>query len=134
MGSGDKTVHLWDLRAPKASRVVQTPGANINLAYHPDGKRLAVGDKSETVSLIDTESGTFLYTIKDGSVDREEINELAWSPDGMLLLPMGSGNISFLRESGNTSEAQAPDTRLHSNWVRALVRPAHPAAIFCIRW
>ena len=52
----------------------------------------------------------------------------------MLLLPMGSGNISFLRESGNTSEAQAPDTRLHSNWVRALVRPAHPAAIFCIRW
>jgi len=72
-GSGDKTVHLWDLRAPKASRVVQTPGANINLAYHPDGKRLAVGDKSETVSLIDTESGTFLYTIKDGSVDREEV-------------------------------------------------------------
>ncbi|KOS16236.1 tho complex subunit 3 [Malassezia pachydermatis] len=139
-GSLDRTVRLWDLRQPSPARIVTTPGANINLAYSPDGRYLAVGDKSETVSLIDAEQGTLLHTIKDGSMDREEINELAWSPDGsLLLLPMGSGGISFLRAPDTpdavTEEAGAPrEHGFHPSWKRILLRPAHPAAIFCIAW
>lgn len=133
-GSTDKTVRLWDLRAPSTARIIHTPGSIINLAYSPDGRYLAAGDKSETVVLIDTELGTLARVIKDGSVDREEvryrltqINELTWTPDGsLLLLPMGSGTIRFLRvphEEASTSE-----------WECVMTHPVHPAAVFCIQW
>lgn len=109
---------------------------------------IAVGDKNENVSLIDGDLGVFLHTIKNGALDREEvrifyspkINELAWSPDGsMLLLPMGSGNISFLRTpdtptSVMTDSNDMPQSSLHPSWTREFVRPTHPAAIFCIKW
>ena len=137
-GGIDKTVRIWDLRAPSATKVVAMSGSNINLAYHPQGKYLAVGDKNETVSLVDADQGAFMHKIKDGAVDREEINELAWSPDGsMLLLPMGSGRISFLR-SPHTPDAHTETSigadGLNSNWKRILHHSAHPAAIFCIKW
>lgn len=137
-GGIDKTVRLWDTRAPSATKVVVTPGSNINLAYHPDGRYLAVGDKNETVSLVDAVQSTFMHKIKDGAVDREEVNEITWSPDGsLLLLPMGSGRISFLRalqipgtHAGTFTEAEKGS----SNWERIMYHPAHPAAIFCIKW
>lgn len=74
-GSLDRTVRLWDLRAPTAVRAVNTPGANINIAYHPSGDVLAVGDKNETVSLVDASSGALLHAIKNGLVDREEVRD-----------------------------------------------------------
>lgn len=72
-GSTDKTVRLWDLRAPAAANVIHTPGSNINLAYSPDGRYLTAGDKSETVVLVDAQQGSLVRTIKDGATDREEV-------------------------------------------------------------
>ena len=69
----DKTVRLWDLRAPAAANVIHTPGSNINLAYSPDGRYLTAGDKSETVVLVDAQQGSLVRTIKDGATDREEV-------------------------------------------------------------
>lgn len=137
-GGIDKSVRLWDLRVSTATKVVSTPGSNINLAYHPEGRYLAVGDKSETVSLVNADQGTFLHKIKDGSLNREEINELAWSPDGtMLLLPMGSGTIGFLG-APHTPDAHAEAATgphgLHPSWHCIMHHQAHPAAIFCIKW
>ena len=97
-----------------------------------------MGDKSETVSLVNADQGTFLHKIKDGSLNREEINELAWSPDGtMLLLPMGSGTIGFLGapDTPDThSEAATVPHGLHPSWHCVMHHQAHPAAIFCIKW
>ncbi|WFD44062.1 hypothetical protein MPSI1_002727 [Malassezia psittaci] len=130
--STDKTVRLWDLRSPAAAKVIHTPGSNINLAYSPDGRYLTVGDKSETVILIDAENGTVAETIKDGKSDREEINEMAWSPDAsLLLLPMGNGQLRFLRSPTQLSHPQK-DTR--DSWECVLTRPIHSAAVFCIEW
>lgn len=52
---------------------------------------------------------------------------------------MGSGGISFLRAPDTpdavTEEAGAPrEHGFHPSWKRILLRPAHPAAIFCIAW
>ncbi|KAJ1556018.1 hypothetical protein HK405_008775, partial [Cladochytrium tenue] len=44
--SVDKTVRIWDVRQPmKARNVIQTQGENINIAWSPDGKTIAVGNK-----------------------------------------------------------------------------------------
>ena len=61
-----------------------------------------------------------------------QINELAWSPDGsLLLLPMGSGQIRFLRVP---SQLQAGEVDTSADWECVLTRPVHPAAVFCINW
>lgn len=135
-GSVDKTVRLWDLRMPQAARVVQTPGANINLSYHPLGRFIALGDKNETVSCIDADQGELLYSIKDGSLDRQEINELAWSPDGQfLLLPMGNGSVNFLGVPAQPDECtRTHETAFHPDWKRLAERFAHPATIFCLQY
>lgn len=137
-GSDDKSVRLWDIRSAKPVKVVSTPGSNINLAFHPEGRYLVAGDKNETVSLIDTAQGKIAHTIKNGMADRQEINELAWSPDGsLLLLPMGNGSVSFLRAPKAVSGAapgSGEDENAISNWERVLEQPSHPAAIFCIQW
>ncbi len=41
--SADKTVRLWDTRSKEEVGKVATPGANINVAWHPDGRSIAVG-------------------------------------------------------------------------------------------
>ncbi|WFD33214.1 hypothetical protein MCUN1_000027 [Malassezia cuniculi] len=135
-GSIDKTVRLWDLRMPQAARVVQTPGSNINLTYHPNGRYIALGDKSETVSCIDATQGEFLYTIKDGAIDRQEINELAWSPDGRyLLMPTGNGSVTFLDvPDAPDACARTHSSARHPDWKLAAEHFAHPATIFCLQW
>lgn len=57
----------------------------------------------------------------------------------MLLLPMGSGNISFLKTPDTPTSVISDSTEtsqwsLHPSWSRVFVRPTHPAAIFCIKW
>ena len=61
------------------------------------------GILNETVSLIDTESGTFLYTIKDGSVDREEVR----------------GKISMLKLTRLTSWPGLPMVCCYYRWAVA---------------
>lgn len=52
--SGDKTVRIWDIRAGKCSTVTNTKGENINITWSPDGKTIAVGNKEDLVTFIDT--------------------------------------------------------------------------------
>ena len=52
--SGDKTVRIWDIRSGKCSSVTNTKGENINITWSPDGKTIAVGNKEDLVTFIDT--------------------------------------------------------------------------------
>ena len=54
--SGDRTVRIWDARLSKSVANVQTKGENINIAWAPDGKTIAVGNKEDLVSFIDVRS------------------------------------------------------------------------------
>lgn len=135
--SADRSVRVWDTRNPSGSgSKIDTPGSNINIAYHPNGESLVVGDKSDTVSIVDLKTNRISHTVcskkpdpyADGSWNEntsirsnDEINELAFSPDGSLLL-LSSGTGSIHIHSVNSSYA-----RIHSH-------PAHLANVFCIQY
>ena len=55
--STDKSVRLYDIRSGSSIMTTTTPGANINLSFHPKGQLLAVGDRNDILSLIDIRAG-----------------------------------------------------------------------------
>lgn len=52
--SGDKTCRIWDVRIGKTASVINTKGDNINITWAPDGKTIAVGNKEDLITFIDT--------------------------------------------------------------------------------
>ena len=41
--SRDRMIKIWDIRMNKEVKSIETKGANINLAWRPDGNMIAVG-------------------------------------------------------------------------------------------
>jgi THO complex subunit 3 len=92
--SADKTVKVWDTRTGKCSQNIKTHGANLNIAWSPDGGYIAVGNKLDQVTLIDTRKYETMKTLQFSI----EINELAWSKEtDFLLLTTGRGGVEVLR-------------------------------------
>ncbi|KAG0164674.1 hypothetical protein DFQ28_000130 [Apophysomyces sp. BC1034] len=88
--SCDKTVRIWDQRSGKCTAVVQTGGENINICWSPDGNHIAVGDKSDTISIIDTRTFAILKTQKHNM----EVNEIAWNnANNLFYVTTGQGAI-----------------------------------------
>jgi WD40 repeat protein len=89
--SADGTVNVWDAtrlgekpepqKPPELLRTlpVHFPGPCSNLvAFSPDGKRLAIGDKEYTVKIWDVGTGQELATLRGHSGD---VCAVAFSPD-----------------------------------------------------
>jgi WD40 repeat protein/serine/threonine protein kinase len=89
--SGDGTVKLWDAtklldaarpNGKKEARLTlpaQVPGPNLNMAFSPDGKRLATGGEKHTVKIWDVQTGEELRTLPG---HRGDVYTVAFSPDG----------------------------------------------------
>ncbi|CAO1613495.1 unnamed protein product [Parajaminaea phylloscopi] len=108
--SSDKTVRVWDIRSQTAVMTTQTPGANINLTFHPKGHLIAVGNREDVLSLIDLRAGGKIQgTIKPSpSNSTEEINELAWSNSGSLFVAStGTGYVRVL-DARSHNDADVP--------------------------
>lgn len=89
----DKTLRIWDVRSGKCTHSVDTKGQNINLAWSPDGQYLAVGNKKDIVSIIDTAK----YKILKNHRFTSEIDEMSWNSTGdTVLLTTGSGSIKLM--------------------------------------
>ena len=71
--SGDKTVRIWDTRSGKCANAIETKGENINIRWSPDGQHIAVGDKDDNISIIETRKSKPLKNIKFAF----EVNEMA---------------------------------------------------------
>ena len=52
--SGDKTVRVWDTRNNKSVSTINTKGENINITWSPNGNTIAVGNKEDLVTFIDS--------------------------------------------------------------------------------
>ncbi|XP_017491812.1 PREDICTED: THO complex subunit 3 [Rhagoletis zephyria] len=114
--SGDKTVRIWDIRAGKCSTVTNTKGENINITWSPDGKTIAVGNKEDLVTFIDTRTNK----IRAEEQFNFEVNEIAWNnTSDMFFLTNGLGCVHIL---------SYPSLELQH------VLKAHPATCICIEF
>jgi serine/threonine protein kinase/WD40 repeat protein len=89
----DRTVRLWDLEAPHASRVLgPLPAAGQSLAYHPDGRMLACADYATgRISLWSPETGQWLGELGADPPQPGAIWSCHISADGKYLAAVGGG-------------------------------------------
>ncbi|KAF9336705.1 hypothetical protein BG006_007772, partial [Podila minutissima] len=91
--SCDKTVRIWDARSGKSIHTIDTGGQNINISWSPDGQKIAVGNKDDKISFIDTRT----FQIERNVQFKVEVNEIGWNPKGNLFfLTTGPGQIKVL--------------------------------------
>ncbi|KAK4519805.1 uncharacterized protein ATC70_010047 [Mucor velutinosus] len=90
--SSDQTVRIWDQRSGKCTAKVDTEGENINICWSPDGNDIAVGDKNDKITFIDTRTNQIKFT-KDF---RYEVNEFTWNlANNLFCVTTGQGNIEL---------------------------------------
>jgi len=88
--SVDGSVKLWDAtrlgeiektgpQKPLRTFPTHVPGVGLNVAFSPDGKRIAIGDIGYTVVIREVETGKELATHRGHSGD---VYTVAFSPDG----------------------------------------------------
>lgn len=124
--SSDKTVRVWDIRSQAAVMTTLTPGANINLSFHPKGHLIVVGNREDILSLIDVRAGgKILGTVKPSPQNSmEEINEMAWSNNGSIFAAStGTGYIRVL-DSRSHNDVELPKVASESASAKGMVLSA----------
>jgi len=116
--SGDRTIRVWDSRGSGArcTDIVNTKGENINICWSPNGNTIAVGNKEDLISFVDTRT----YKIIAEEQFKFEVNEISWNnSNDLFFLTNGHGCINIL---------SYPDLKQ----VQSL--NAHPANCICIKF
>jgi THO complex subunit 3 len=125
--SSDKSVRLWDIRSTSTNKQlhkIPTVGENINLAWRHDGMHLVVGNKDDTVSIIDVRTHKVIKNVKY----KHYVNELKWDLTGkFLLMTTGEGHVEVYDYEvdqiiGNVSQTMQRVRRIQ----------AHSRDVFCI--
>ena len=143
LATGDKTGHVavWDLVSYEKAGEVETPvlytwdpkqrrhsiGGIRSLAFSPDGTKLAVGgigtignidhlDGRSRVEVFEWQPATRLFELED---DKRKglVEQIAWSPDGGLILCAGGDHNGFLKfydmSSGELIHQDGNDGHIH---------------------
>ena len=91
--SGDQTLRVWDVRSSTQVAEVSTSGKNLNMAWHPNGSTIAVGNHKDVISFVDVKT----FKIRDTLSRTVPINELSWNAEGdLFFLALGSGEVEVL--------------------------------------
>jgi WD40 repeat protein len=89
--SGDRTVRIWESRSSKSVANIATKGENINIAWAPDGKTIAVGNKEDLVSFIDVRT----HKIIGEEQFKFEVNEISWNKESDLFFLTNGQVLDF---------------------------------------
>jgi len=97
--SGHSSLQLWDIPSSKAlnSHFVDCKGSIGTFALSPDGKTLAASNTNTSICLWDVASGLLKAPSPlpaSPLTTKDEVKNLAFSPDGMILASSGSTNNS----------------------------------------
>jgi THO complex subunit 3 len=112
--SGDKTVRIWDCKSYKNVSTINTKGENINISWSRDGNTIAVGNKEDLITFIDTRTNK----IRAEEKFNFEINEISWNrTSDQMFLTSGQGSVHVL---------SYPNLEIQN------VLKAHPATCICI--
>lgn len=82
IASDSKIIELWDVRSQKAAAKITSLGNNLSMAWSPDGKYIAVVNKSDNLSVVDLSTGEIIKNVKLAY----EINEVAWTANSDYIL------------------------------------------------
>jgi THO complex subunit 3 len=77
-----KMMYFFDVRSGKQTHSVKTEGSNINMAWSPDGRYVAVGNKSDTILFVDAKNGNIVKRQKFSY----EINQIKWNTASQFLM------------------------------------------------
>lgn len=115
--SGDKTIRVWDSRSStRCTDVISTRGENINICWSPNGNTVAVGNKEDLITFVDTRT----YKIIAEEQFKFEVNEISWNnTNDLFFLTNGHGCINIL---------SYPELKQ----IQTL--NAHPANCICIKF
>ena len=100
IGRDDSTVEVWDLATKSMVYTYSGHTADVfTVAWSPDSKRIASGGGDATVQVWDALTGGHEYTYR-GHLDyywghltsAQEVDTLAWSPDGRQIASGGADN------------------------------------------
>jgi THO complex subunit 3 len=112
--SGDRTLRIFDCKSHKNVSTINTKGENINMSWSRDNNTIAVGNKEDMITFIDTRTNKICGEEKSNF----EVNEIIWNKRGdQLFLTSGHGCIHVL---------SYPDLEMDR------VLKAHPATCICI--
>jgi THO complex subunit 3 len=125
VSSSERAMCIWDLNLKSAQQRVATVQTEqedelLNIAWSPDGRRIAVGSRKDVVSIIDVRQNKVLCYRKFDY----QVNELLWSAEGGgrdLVMATGQGGAGFVETCGESLAT------LHAV-------PAHAATCYCVRF
>ncbi|MBX3062271.1 MAG: PD40 domain-containing protein [Anaerolineae bacterium] len=89
--AADKWVNIWDTSSWKiVSRIGYDAAGILDVAWHPDGTKIATGSADGVASIIDVTTGADTLSIQTGALN---IVSLAWDPTGDRLATASSDGI-----------------------------------------
>jgi len=114
--SADRSVKIWDINHLLLSRsLAKLPQDARALAFSPDERWLAIGERSGQIRVIDTVTGAERMLLTG---HLREITSLVFSPDGRLLASGSADGTARLWQLSSNRELAA--FKGHKNAVRAV--------------
>lgn len=112
-GNGeDHTVRLWNVADGTQLRVLTQPDSATDVAFSPDGSRLAVGGWGDHAATIwNLQSGSKAVTVDVGTTGtsiagHNPVQDVAFSPDGRTLATRSADNKIRLWDAGTGAARQ----------------------------
>ncbi len=88
--SSDKTAKIWDAKSGKCAGTIEMKEGLMNAAWSPSGRHVAVGSKSDVISIVDVTTMKVIWEQKF----KYEANEMMWDKTGKsFMMATGEGKM-----------------------------------------